>query len=104
LKKHEKDVTESLLSALSHPLRRDVLRTVIEAGTPVSPKELAVHHRVTIKSMSRHVKTLLGVEGVKLVDLRPIGGSVQHFYEPGPACERPLVRDAIGLGADEPAA
>jgi DNA-binding transcriptional ArsR family regulator len=100
LKKLEEDVTESLLSALGHRLRRDVLRSLIEAGTPMSPKELAAYHRVTIGVMSHHIRTLVGVDGVKLVELRPAGAAIQHFYEPGPACDRPLVRDAIGVRAD----
>lgn len=64
----------------------------------MSPKELAAYHRVTIGVMSHHIRTLVAVEGVKLVAVRPAGAAVQHFYEPGAACERPLVRDAIGIG------
>lgn len=100
----ENDMIQSLLSALSHPLRRDVLRTVIEAGTPMSPKELAAFHRVTVGDMSHHVRRLVAVEGVRLVAKRPAArGSTEHFYEAGPACGRPLVRDAIGLEAGEAA-
>lgn len=99
MKKHDNDVTESLLSALMHHLRRDVLRTLIEAGTPMSPKELAAYHRVNLKIMSHHVQKLVAVEGVELVATLPTGGAIQHFYEPGPACDRPLVRDAIGVEA-----
>ncbi len=91
--------TESLLSALRHRVRRDVLRTLLEADSPMSPKELAACHRVTLQTMSHHVKTLVAVEGMKLVAARPSGGAVQHFYEPGPACKRPLVLDAIGLSS-----
>jgi hypothetical protein len=97
MKKNDNDATESLLSALLHHLRRDVLRTLIEAGTPMSPKELAAYHRVTVNVMSHHVQTLVAVEGVELVATLPTGGAIQHFYEPGPACNRPLVRDAIGM-------
>jgi hypothetical protein len=78
-----------------------VLRNLIEAETPMSPKELAVYHRVTIGAMSHHIKTLVEVEGVKLVSVKPAGGSLQHFYAPGPACVRPLVREAIGLTPDQ---
>jgi hypothetical protein len=65
----------------------------------MSPKELAAYHRVTLGVMCHHIKTLVAVEGVKLVALRPAGAAIQHFYEPGPACDRPLVRDAIGVEA-----
>lgn len=95
--KLETDATERLLSALGHRLRRQVLKTLIEAGTPMSPKELAAYHRVTLGVMSHHVKTLVRVEGVTLVEVRPAGATVQRFYEPGPACARPLVLDAIGV-------
>lgn len=92
------DAIEGLLSALMHHLRREVLRSLIEAETPMSPKELAAYHRVTLGVMSHHIQRLVAVDGVQLVALRPAGGAIQHFYEPGPACDRPLVRDAIGLG------
>jgi DNA-binding transcriptional ArsR family regulator len=96
------DVIESLLSALMHPLRRGVLRSLIEAGTPMSPKELAASHGVPVRDMSHHVRRLVAVEGVKLVARRPAtNGTTEHFYEPGPACRRPLVRDAIGLEGGE---
>jgi hypothetical protein len=73
------------------------LRSLIEAETPMSPKELAAYHRVTIGVMSHHIQTLLAVDGVRLVHVTPSGGSVQHFYEPGTACSRPLVREAVGF-------
>jgi hypothetical protein len=95
---HDDERTESLLSALGHPLRRSLLRGLIDGKAPMSPKELAGVHRVTLKSMCHHVSTLVAVEGLNLAETQPAKrGSVEHFYEPGPACRRPLVRDAIGL-------
>jgi DNA-binding transcriptional ArsR family regulator len=92
------DETDRLLSALGHRLRRQILRSLMDAQAPMSPKELAARHRVTIKTMSHHITTLAAVEGVKLVAAKPAGrGSVEHFYEPGAICGRPLVREAIGL-------
>ena len=97
MNRDDDNATGSLLSALMYPLRRDVLRSLIEAGTAMSPKELAAYHRVTVKVMSHHIQRLLAVDGVKLVAVRPAGPTVERFYEPGPACDRPLVRDAIGV-------
>jgi hypothetical protein len=91
------DATEGLLSALRHRLRRDVLKSLIEAETPMSPKELAAYHRVSLGTMSHHIKTLARVDAVTLVEARPAGPTIQHFYEPGPTCARPLVLDAIGV-------
>jgi hypothetical protein len=56
---------------------------------------------VTLKTMCHHVKTLVEVEGMTLVKIEPTGRTVQRFYAPGPACRRPLVRDAIGIEVDE---
>jgi DNA-binding transcriptional ArsR family regulator len=96
--KHDDDTTESLLSALSNPLRRNVLRFLIDAGTPMSPTELARVHRVTLKTMCHHVSTLVAVDGLHLAEMQPSDrGSVKRLYEPGSACRRPLVLDAIGL-------
>jgi DNA-binding transcriptional ArsR family regulator len=92
------DATDRLLSALGNRLRRRILRSLIEAQSPMSPKELAASHRVTINVMSHHIQRLVAVDGVTLVDERPAArGATQHFYTPGPVCGRPLVRDAIGL-------
>lgn len=99
------DTTESLLSALGHPLRRNVLRSLIDATMPMSPSELARVHRVALKTMCHHVSTLVAVEGLNLAATQPAKrGSIEHFYEPGPACSRPLVRDAIGVYVDDAAA
>lgn len=88
---------DNLLTALNHELRRAVLRSLIEADTQMSPKELAAYHRVSLEVMSYHIQKLAAVEGVKLVELVTTKGTVQHFYVPGRACGRPLVRDAIGV-------
>jgi hypothetical protein len=71
LSSDDDNATGSLLSALMYPLRRDVLRSLIEAGTPMSPKELAAYHRVPVMDMSHHVRTLVAVEGMRLVAKRP---------------------------------
>jgi DNA-binding transcriptional ArsR family regulator len=99
------NMTEGLLTALGNPLRRDVLRTLIDAETPMSPKELAALHQVNINLMSHHVRKLVAAEMMMLVDTRRSArGAPEHFYRPGPASDRPLVRDALGRYPEQAAA
>ena len=58
------DSTDILLSALKNRLRRKVLRSLIEAQSPMSPSELAAYHRIAVGPMSHHIKQLLAVGGV----------------------------------------
>lgn len=71
--------TDDTLTALSHPLRRRILREL--AGRPeTSPVELAESLSMPLGTVAYHVKILAGCGALQLVRTRPVRGSVQHFY------------------------
>jgi DNA-binding transcriptional ArsR family regulator len=76
------DTTQAGLTALRHPLRRELLRLLIESQTPTSPSELSVVVGKPLSTVSYHVRVLADCAAVTLVDTMPVRGSMQHFYEP----------------------
>jgi len=73
--------TTDLLLALSHPLRRQILRLLADEE-PRSPSELAKSLEHPLPTVSYHVRILAGRGAVRLVRTEPARGSSQHFYLP----------------------
>jgi len=73
--------TTDLLLALSHPLRREILRLLADEE-PRSPSELATSLGQPLPSVSYHVRVLAGRGAVRLVRTEPARGSKRHFYLP----------------------
>jgi DNA-binding transcriptional ArsR family regulator len=73
--------TTDLLLALSHPLRRRILRMLAD-DRPRSPSELADGLRLPLPTVSYHVRVLANRGAVRLVRTAPARGSTQHFYLP----------------------
>jgi len=71
---------DDLFNALSHPLRRQILRWMLGDGGETSPRELAGHLRQPLSALSYHVRVLAECEAIELVRTRQIRGSTQHFY------------------------
>lgn len=74
------DATQDGLSALNHPLRRQLLRLLIEADEPTSPRELAITLDKTLTKVSYHVRVLARCGAVSLIRTEPARGSIQHLY------------------------
>lgn len=70
-----------LLIALRHPLRRNILRTMIEKD-PISPRQVSDLLKEPLSNVSYHVRVLADCGAVALVDMTPVRGSMQHFYSP----------------------
>lgn len=68
-----------LLAALSHPLRRRILRE-LAAGGAASPRQLSLKLRQPLSNVSYHVRVLADRNAVTLVETKPARGSVEHFY------------------------
>lgn len=86
---------ENLLTALGHPLRREILRAMAD-GKPVSPRELAEGLRQPLSNVSYHVRVLVQSSAVTLVRTRPARGSIQHFYRSN--VQAPWAQQVLGLG------
>jgi DNA-binding transcriptional ArsR family regulator len=69
-----------LFNALGHPMRRQILREMIDSGGEVSPRELAAKLSEQLSALSYHVRVLAECRAVELVRTEQIRGSTQHFY------------------------
>jgi len=72
--------TNSLFVALAHPLRRRVLRHMVEVGDEISPREIAEALNQPLSRLSYHVTVLVRCRAIELVGTAPVRGSTQHFY------------------------
>lgn len=88
---------DSVLLAVKHPLRRRVLRSVVERGDDrsISPKQLADRIGLPLSNVSYHVRVLVDCGAVRLVDTQPVRGSLQHFYCATDLANHPLARAAL---------
>jgi DNA-binding transcriptional ArsR family regulator len=69
---------EQLLKALGHPLRRRILRRMGSEVT--SPGKLAAGLEEPLASVSYHVRQLKKYRVVKSAGVRPVRGTLEHFY------------------------
>jgi DNA-binding transcriptional ArsR family regulator len=71
--------TNDLLTALRHPLRRQILRLM--AGREASsPTELAASLSQPLSNVSYHVRVLANCGALELVRTTQVRGSMKHFY------------------------
>lgn len=88
---------QALLDALQHPLRRELLKLVIERKE-LTPSESARLLDDSLSDVSYHMRKLAHRELVRLDHMGQARGAAVHFYVPGPMLEQfPWVREAIGL-------
>jgi DNA-binding transcriptional ArsR family regulator len=71
-----------LFNALGHPMRRQILREMLETSGEVSPRELSARLSQQLSALSYHVRVLAECRAVELVRTEQIRGSTQHFYRP----------------------
>jgi DNA-binding transcriptional ArsR family regulator len=96
----ENTAENELLVALRHPLRRDILRAMVEKD-PVSPRQISDVLKEPLSNVSYHVRVLADCGAVALVDTTPVRGSMQHFYSP--TIDEPWALAVLGLsGNGEP--
>jgi DNA-binding transcriptional ArsR family regulator len=69
-------------TALGHPMRRRILREMLDTGEEVSPRELAVKLCEHLTALSYHVRVLAQCKAIELVRTHRNRGSTQHFYRP----------------------
>jgi DNA-binding transcriptional ArsR family regulator len=73
--------------AMSHPLRAEILRLLIEEG-PSSPSIMARLLGEEIANVTYHAKRLVKLDCAELVEERPVRGAIEHFYR---ATDRHLI-------------
>ncbi len=82
------DLGATLAAILAHPLRCKIL-TIMDTRV-VSPNELSVELEEPLGTISYHVRNLLNLGVIELVDEKQRRGAQEHFYR---ATARPLVSD-----------
>ena len=85
----ELDDTTRMAKAMAHPLRSKILNHLAAHGT-ASPADLSRVLGEPIGNVSYHVRMLLDLDCVELVDTRQRRGAVEHFYR---ATRRVIVDD-----------
>jgi DNA-binding transcriptional ArsR family regulator len=93
------DDQQALLKALNHPLRRKLLKLVIEREE-LSPVEASAElgDATNLSNVSYHMTELAKSGAVALRDTAQVRGAVVHFYAPNPVLTKlPWVREIIGL-------
>jgi len=95
------DPEQALLVCLRHPLRKQLLRLIVEEDGRLSPKELSVFTKKYLSNVAYHVRVLVDFGAVEIVAEEKRRGSVEHFYEATSLVDEvPWGRAALGLGAD----
>ncbi|MFL5901415.1 MAG: helix-turn-helix domain-containing protein [Solirubrobacterales bacterium] len=69
-----------LFLALSHPLRRRILRAMIKDEAEISPRDLSLGLGEPLSRLSYHVRILAWCDAIELVRTEQVRGSMQHFY------------------------
>lgn len=71
---------KDLFHALGHPMRRRILREMLDGSGEVSPRELSGKLCEQLTALSYHVRRLAECRAIELVRTERLGGSTQHFY------------------------
>ena len=71
---------KDLFNALGHPMRRRILREMLDSGDETSPRELSATLSEQLSALSYHVRVLAECGAIELVRTEQIRGSTQHFY------------------------
>jgi DNA-binding transcriptional ArsR family regulator len=72
--------TDDLFAALAHPLRRKILRKMIEDEQETTPRDLARHLTESLGKLSYHVRVLARCGAIEPVRTEQVRGSTLHFY------------------------
>jgi DNA-binding transcriptional ArsR family regulator len=87
-----------LLIALRHPLRRQILKSMVE-NDPISPRQIADELKEPLSNVSYHVRVLADCGVASLVDTTPVRGSMQHFYSA--SVEEPWALAVLGITEED---
>jgi DNA-binding transcriptional ArsR family regulator len=86
-----------LLTALGHPLRRQILRTmVIDLDDPSSPTQIADHLRKPLSNVSYHCRVLAEHGAILMAEQGAVRGVIQHFYSV--TIDEEWALEILGLG------
>jgi DNA-binding transcriptional ArsR family regulator len=73
-------MTPTLIHALNHPARRQILRLLANEGTEKSPSEMAQSVAFGLSGLSFHARVLCELQVTRCTRTQPVRGSLEHFY------------------------
>lgn len=96
-RKRADEHAEVVLQALSHQLRRRIMRLVIAHGNEaISPREASRLLDVRLSTISYHFRVLAKSRALDKTGERPVRGAVQHFYRANrTAAKMPMVTEVL---------
>lgn len=74
------ETPEAITKALSHEMRRRIVRLIGKRKAACSPKEASVKLDEPLSQVSYHVRELAQAGLLNQVRTRQVRGSLQHFY------------------------
>lgn len=86
----------AVITALNHPLRRTVLRRLLEAP-PISPVTLSRELERPLNLVSYHVRILEEQEVIRLVGTTPRRGALEHFFDANLGSHAEWVKHVLSL-------
>lgn len=93
------DDSPDLFAALAHPLRRGILKSMLEDGRQASATDLASKLDMPLSNVSYHVRILEEIGATVETGNRRVRGAFQRFYEPVSAVkESSWLLDALEVG------
>ena len=80
-------IDQRLVRAVSHPLRVEVLETIVAEGE-ISPTQIVAKVKGDLGKVSYHVSVLKDCEIIELAGTRQRRGALEHFFRPAPSMPR----------------
>jgi DNA-binding transcriptional ArsR family regulator len=77
--RRRRNKNHSLIAALRHPLRREILR-LLSDGRKASPSEIAEALELPLSNVAYHVRVLAECGVLKAAGKQQVRGATQHFY------------------------
>jgi DNA-binding transcriptional ArsR family regulator len=90
---------EAIYRALSHPLRRRILRVLEESREPLSPLDCTEKGRLNddrLGTIAYHFRLLAKLGLIEIAFEEAVRGSVKHYYRPSKPFP-PELRDTLAL-------
>ena len=86
-------MSQELIEALGHPLRRRLLRFVIDHERPVSSLMASRQLKEHPSNVNYHLKRLADIGLIRLDSKRPVRGATEYLYLPDHyALDHPVVQ------------
>lgn len=81
---------EAIIRAIGHPLRRRVLRVLIDEGEPRSPAQIREILDLSLNAVAYQMRVLRRLGAVTAVGSRQVRGAIERFYLPAIEGDYPI--------------